>query len=148
MSNRLYRIINPPFRALLRSPLHGLMSRNTLLLSFRGRKSGKSLATPISYNEKDNVAHCFTNRSFIWWKNLTNGQTVQLTIRGQEWQSTPEVETENHPVMADQLGAFLRAVPRDASHAGVALQQDGTPSPTDIEQVIPQMVYLKFPLTR
>ena len=29
-----------------------------------------------------------------------------------------------------------------------ALLQDGSPSPIDIERVIPQMVYLKFPLTR
>ena len=146
MANTLYRLINPPVRALLRSPLHGLMSRNTLLLSFNGRKTGKLLSTPIGYYEKDNAAHCFTNRSFLWWKNLTNRQTVQLTIRGRTWHSTSEVEAEDHAKMALQLDAFLRAVPRDASHAGVALLPDGSPSPPDIERVVPQMVYLKFPL--
>ena len=45
MANTLYRLINPHVRALLRSPLHGLMSRNTLLLSFNGRKTGKLLST-------------------------------------------------------------------------------------------------------
>ena len=148
MSNLLYRIINPPVRALLRSPLHGLMSSNTLLLSFTGRKTGRPLATPISYYLEDNTAHCFTNRSFKWWKNLNNGQRVQLTIRGETWQSKPVVETENHKLMADQLDAFLRAVPRDAAHAGVTLAPDGTPSTDDIKRVVPDMVYLKFPLEK
>ena len=54
------------------------------------------------------------------------------------WQSTPEVEAENFPEMARQLDAFLRAVPRDASHAGVALLPDGSPSPADIDRVVPR----------
>jgi len=38
MSNLLYGLINPAVCSLLRSPLHGLMSKNTLLLEFAGRK--------------------------------------------------------------------------------------------------------------
>ena len=48
MSNLLYGLINPAVCSLLRSPLHGLMSKNTLLLEFTGRKSGRLLSTPIS----------------------------------------------------------------------------------------------------
>ena len=59
MSKALYRDINPSVRFLLRSPLHGLMSGNTLLLEFTGRKSGRALSTPISYRLEGNTAHCF-----------------------------------------------------------------------------------------
>jgi hypothetical protein len=41
MANNLYRLINPSIRWLLRSPLHGLMSQNTLLLEFTDHKEGK-----------------------------------------------------------------------------------------------------------
>ena len=146
MANTLYRLINPSVRWLLRSPLHGLMSKNTLLLEFTGRKSGRALSTPISYYVKEGTAHCFTARSFVWWRNLTTDQPVQLTIKGRKWQSTPVVELSDYPLMGSQLEAFLLAVPRDASHTGVSLDQNGKPNLDDIRRVIPGMIYLKFPL--
>ncbi|MEO7911940.1 MAG: hypothetical protein ABIV47_20035 [Roseiflexaceae bacterium] len=36
-----YRIVNPILGALLRSPLHSLISKRLMLLSFQGRKTGK-----------------------------------------------------------------------------------------------------------
>ena len=146
MSAWLYRLINPPVKRLLRSSLHGLMSKNTLLLEFQGRKSGRALSTPISYYVDGQAAHCFTNRNFGWWRNLSNGQDVRVTIQGKTWRATPHVETNDHDLMSVQLSAFLKAVPRDASHAGVTLNKDGEPDPSDISRVISDMVYLKFPL--
>ncbi len=146
MSNMLYRLINPPVRGLLRSPCHGLMSKNTMLLEFTGRKSGRALSTPISYYLDDQIAHCFTSLSFAWWRNLTTGQKVRLTIRGQRWQSTPVVECSDHELMGVALDAFLRAVPRDAAPAGVSMDKSGNPDPDDIHRAVPDMVYLQFPL--
>jgi len=34
---------------ILRSPLHVLLSRNTLLITFKGRRSGKQFTTPVNY---------------------------------------------------------------------------------------------------
>lgn len=148
MSALLYRLINPPVKYLLRSPLHGLLSKNTLLLEFKGRKSGRALSTPISYHRDGQSVHCFTNRSFGWWRNLSTSQKVQLTIRGQKMHSTPYVETTDYDLMGTQLDVFLRAVPRDASHAGVKLDKEGNPDPTDIRRVIPDMVYLQFSMEK
>jgi len=41
--------LNPLMRALLRSPLHGLLSGMLMLLSYTGRKSGKVYTIPIGY---------------------------------------------------------------------------------------------------
>lgn len=144
MANTLFRIINPAVRWLLRSPFHGLMSQNTLLVEFTGRKSGRALSTPISYHRDEKGAHCFTSRSFGWWRNLTTGQPVRLTIRGQSWQSTPVVEASDNARKATQLEAFLRAVPRDAAHAGVSLDKQGNPDIDEIHRVVPDMIYLQF----
>ncbi|MEM9621233.1 MAG: hypothetical protein AAF993_06260 [Pseudomonadota bacterium] len=146
MSAWLYRLINPPVRILLRSPLHGLMSQNTLLLDFTGRRSGRALSTPISYHVENQVAHCFTNRGYGWWRNLTNGQSVCVTIRGQRWRSEPVVEQADHDLMVRRLDRFLRAVPRDAAHAGVKLDANGIPDALDLRSVVSDMVYLQFPL--
>ena len=144
MSKLLYRIINPPVKWLLGSPLHGLMSGNTLLLEFTGRKSGRALATPISYRLADGVVHCFTSRTSGWWRNLTNERTVHLTLRGRRCSATPLVECDDHAMMAAQLDLFLRAVPRDAKFSGVSLNDQGQPDAQEIERVVPEMVYIRF----
>ena len=144
----MYRLINPPVKWLLRSSLHGLLSSNTLLLEFTGRKSGRALSTPISYHLDEGAAHCFTTQSFSWWRNLVVDQAVQLRIQGQKWRSTPQVETADHELMSSRLDTFLKAVPRDAAHAGVKMTKDGTPDPADIRRVVAGMVYLRFPLEK
>ncbi len=146
MSSVFYQLINPPIRALLRSPCHWLVSSNTLLLEFTGRKSGRALATPISYFLDGQTAHCFTKKSFNWWRNLTTGRKVRLTVRGRVWESTPLVEHNDRELMADKLDAFLRAVPRDAGPSGVSMDRDGVPNPEDIRRAVQEMVYLQFPL--
>jgi hypothetical protein len=74
---------------------------------------------------------------------------VQIVVKGQRIKThakavTMTADTDNHPLMANALRAFLLAVPRDAPHAGVALEEDGTPRSSDIDQVIAGMVYLSF----
>ena len=45
-------ILNPGMRLLLRSPLHGITSRNVGILHFTGRSSGRALSTPLSYTRE------------------------------------------------------------------------------------------------
>ena len=146
MSKRLYRVINPVVKKILRSPLHGVLSQNTLLLEFTGRKSGRKLSTPVSYHSTDGVAHCFTRKSFAWWKNLNSGGPVYATIKGTRHLVRPEVEAEDSAIKSQALCHFLRAVPRDAPHSGVSLDTNGDPNVDDIKRVISDMVYFRLPL--
>ena len=146
MSKRLYRVINPVVKKILRSPLHGVLSQNTLLLEFTGRKSGRKLSTPVSYHSSDGIAHCFTRKSFVWWKNLNSGEPVYATIKGKRHLVRPEVEAENSEIKGEALRHFLRAVPRDAPHSGVSLDTNGDPNVDDIQRVVSDMVYVRLPL--
>lgn len=136
----LYKMINPSVRWLLRSRLHGLMSKNTLLLEFEGRKSGRELSTPISYYEDDGVFRGFTERRFGWWRNLEYGR-VHAIVRGRRYEVDVDLE-QGEAEIREGLRSFLRAVPRDASHAGVALSADGTPLEEDIAKVAGKMVHV------
>jgi hypothetical protein len=46
---RWQKLYNPIVSWLLRSPLQGLMSSSTMLITFAGRKSGKTYTTPVNY---------------------------------------------------------------------------------------------------
>ena len=129
----VFRIINPIVRLILVSPLHALLSRNTLLLEFTGRRSGRRMTLPVSYHEPaPGTLHCFTARDGVWWKNLSGGVPVRVRLRGAWVSADAESVTAPQTVIASHLDTFLRAVPRDASHSGVRLKPDGTPEAQDV----------------
>lgn len=42
-------------KAVSHSPLHGLLSRQLLLVTFTGRKSGKTFTTPAMYGQETDI---------------------------------------------------------------------------------------------
>jgi hypothetical protein len=77
-----HRLLNHAVAALLRSPLHGLISRDLMLITFTGRKSGRSYTTPVTYSQQgEQIVFHSTQR---WWKNLEGSALVTLRLRGRE----------------------------------------------------------------
>lgn len=64
-------IVNVVVRAVLRTPLlHRVLSRNTMLLTFTGRSSGRTYTVPVSYQRDRDTLTCYTRADRAWWKNL------------------------------------------------------------------------------
>lgn len=79
-SPRVLHAVNPFVAALLRSPLHGLLSQQVLLLTYTGRQTGKSYTIPVGYRrEGDRLTILSTRR---WWRNLHGGAPVVVRLRG------------------------------------------------------------------
>ena len=80
------RVLNPVIKALLGSPLHGLISHELMVLSFTGRKSGKQYAVPVGYLQRGNQLYfsCLAG----WWQNLP-GAPVTVRLRGRDRDGTP-----------------------------------------------------------
>jgi hypothetical protein len=120
--------VNVAVRALLRSPLHRAMSRNTMLLAITGRKTGHVYHVPISYSRDGDHLVCYTDAA--WWKNLRGGATVTAVIRGRRRHGTAEVVSGL--AVAEHLARHLCVVPRDAKYHGVRLGADGEPDSGDL----------------
>ena len=121
--------VNRFIRALLRSPLHGLMSKNTMLLGFTGRKTGKRYVIPIRYAREGNRVTCFTDSK--WWINLRGGAPVEMLIGGQ---TRPGVATTiaDPSTVEQRLSEFLHEMPGDSKYYGVRRNSDGLPNTDDI----------------
>lgn len=119
--------VNVAVRALLQSPLHWVMSYNTMLLAVTGRKTGRVYQVPVSYSVDGNDLVCFTDAP--WWKNLRGGAGVAATIRGRRRDGIGWAVTGG---VAEHLASHLRVVPRDAKYHGVRLGPDGQPDPADL----------------
>src|SRR5690349_4264399 len=87
------RWITTPLNALiagmLRSPLHGALSASTLILSFRGRKSGKQYTFPVGYyaHESDTL---YIIPLHPWWKNLQGNVPVTIWLKGRKYSATAD----------------------------------------------------------
>jgi len=97
--------------ALLRSPLHGLVSANLLMLTYVGAKTGMRRALPLSYVAVGDRLYLCT-RSSRWWRNLRNARSVELHLRGRRVSAVPAVVDVRTDEALDALRAFLTANPK------------------------------------
>jgi hypothetical protein len=82
-------MLNALISALLRSPLHRLLSNRCIVLSFKGRKSGKTYTFPVGYYEQQGDA-CLVVPLHIWWKNLRGHVPVTVWLKGRKYQGTAD----------------------------------------------------------
>lgn len=130
----LFVIINPVMRALLRSRAHGLLSDSVMLITFTGRKSGKSFTTPVRYLFDGDKVQCFTTADTQWWRNLRGGADVTLRIRGKErlYRATA-IHGEPEKIRA-ALEKYLAIFPQDAAYQDIRLNKDKTLVAEDLDR--------------
>lgn len=125
----LFRAANPVIRPLLASPLHGVLSKRLMLLTYTGQKSGRRITIPIGYFELEPGVVMAASSHFGWIPNLRTGPTVQLRIRGREHDAVPAV-IEDPTEIAETLARFARRLPDQAKSLG--LPSDRQPTPEEL----------------
>lgn len=130
---RLAAIANVLPRAILRSPLHGLMSGGFVLLGFTGRVSGKTYLVPVAFLENDGALLIGTDRP--WRKNMRTGDTINVWLRGRRERASVEVFTGEADV-ARWFGIIIPQNPVLPRFLGLRLDPDGTVSRDDLQRGI------------
>src|SRR3979409_738610 len=121
---------NPFMRLVLGSKAHRMMSGQSMLLSFTGRRTGRSYTTPVSYVREG--TDLLVPGGGAWWKNLTSG-TATVRLQGKWHVVTPEVIRE--PVaLSAVLGRMLAINPALAVFTGIRLGSDGRPFARSLER--------------
>ena len=137
-------IVNRTMKFVLRSPMHSIVDKTILLITFTGRKSGKTYTTPVSYSQSGDQVVIFTHAD--WWKNLRNDTPVSLRIRGQELQGLAESIAEDKQSVAAGLAEHLRKVRSDAKYYGVTFDADGNPRSDEVEKAAQMAVMIRVQL--
>jgi hypothetical protein len=132
--------VNKAMKFVLRSPVHGLVSKTVLLITFTGYKSGKTYTIPVSYSQYDDQVYIFTHAA--WWKNLHSGTPVTLHLRGQELQGLAVPVAEDEQTIAAKLAAHLRKVPSDARYYGVTFDEHKNPRAEEVEKAVQTVVMI------
>ncbi|MEM8530670.1 MAG: nitroreductase/quinone reductase family protein [Chloroflexota bacterium] len=142
LEDRFMWLLNPLMRGILRSPLHGLQSSQTLILTFTGRKSGKQYSTPLSYTRHGNLLRCFTSHENKWWRNLQRDTPVSLIYKGRRVQGTATVLVDDHQHIADRLAEHVQQVPRDVKFHGIGWDAPQRPNMDDVLRAAQRLVMI------
>jgi deazaflavin-dependent oxidoreductase (nitroreductase family) len=137
-------IVNQTMKFILRSPVHGMVSKSILLITFTGRKSGKTYTTPVSYTQSGGLVYIFTHAA--WWKNLRSNAPVALRIQGREIQGLAMPVAEDKQAIVSGLAAHLSKVKNDARYYGVTFDEQVNPKMEEVEKAVRTVVMVKFQL--
>src|SRR5213594_4754532 len=83
------RYFNPFMRLVLGSRAHRMMSGRLMLLSFTGRRTGRSYTTPVSYVREG--TNLLVPGGGAWWRNFEGTSQTQVCLRGVWSAVTPDV---------------------------------------------------------
>ena len=141
---KILRRLNPTLVRLLRSPLHGLMSGQILVLQYRGRKTGNVYTIPLSYVTHDGHPHCVT-RTTAWWKSAVDTPAVTIWLRGQRMIVSAERVPSAAPDARTVFRTFMTANPGTARMLyDVRIGQDGKPYETDVDREVLNSVVVRL----
>lgn len=109
---------NSIMRGILRSPLHGLLSQNMMLITYSGRKSGKEYTIPVNYVVSDQDLLVVSFRSRTWWRNLRDEAQARVRLRGQDHTVVAQV-IEDDDGVAKGLLELIQQKPVYARYFGI-----------------------------
>jgi hypothetical protein len=104
------------------------MSRNLMLLSYTGPKSGKRYTLPVAYVQQGDTVYVATDSR---WGRSLRGVPVELRLRGASRRGSADLITDEAGMTA-AFRTMLAQAPMLGEIAGVATEADGTPRAADI----------------
>lgn len=141
--NLFYKILNPAIAGLLRSSLHGIASGNLMLVTFTGRKSGKTYTTPVRYVRKGEDILCFTAPAIPWWRNLTGGAEVDLLIEGKTGRYLATALVDEPESIPENLNHYFSVFPGDAMFYRLKLDRQKRLDPAELEKAMAAMIVIE-----
>jgi hypothetical protein len=133
---------NPIMEWLLKSPLHDMLSGNTMIVYFKGRKSGKTYHLPVGYLRVNDTLLTVSSKQRTWWRNLRGGADVSILLQGKMIPAHSQTVEDDQGV-AEGLKEFIGENPHAARIFKVNLSAYGQPEPESLKQAARERVIVK-----
>jgi deazaflavin-dependent oxidoreductase (nitroreductase family) len=133
-------------KTLVSSPLHSLLGKSFAVITVTGRKTGRSISTPINTVTIDDILTVISVRDRTWWRNLRGGRIAHLRWAGKRFQVRGEI-LENPDEIASNLKKYFAQYPGYAKYFEIRTGPEGRPDPRDLERVASERVIIRlFPV--
>jgi hypothetical protein len=146
MSIRVLRRLRPLIAAILDSPMHGVLSREILLLGWTGNKTGARYTLPISYTELgEHLYLCTRPEGSSWWRNVRSARAVDVVLKRRKLAVLATVLDPASPEALDGLRAFLSRNPGTGRLLyGVDTDAAGKPRDSDLEREVHRSIVVRL----
>jgi hypothetical protein len=136
------RVLNPLIKAVLRSPLHGLLSRNLMLLTVTGRRTGRTYTLPV-WRHVSADGDLLISAGGTWRHNLRGGADVRVCLDGRDRAGRAVLEEDSTQAVELFKGMLDRA---GARALAVKVNVDRSPTAEEIAPVLRErgVAYLKL----
>jgi deazaflavin-dependent oxidoreductase (nitroreductase family) len=96
--------------AILRSPVHRLLSGMAIELRYTGRRSGRRYVLPVQYAREAErlVVVPQDANSKTWWRNLLTPQPVSVRLNGRLRDATARVVHPDNPAWQEEKRLYER----------------------------------------
>jgi hypothetical protein len=134
---------NPIMKWLITSPLHPFVSSSMLVITYQGRVSGKIYSLPVNYIQDGDWLYVISWRERTWWRNLRNGQGVELHLKGRDIKAVPQV-MENEAGVVESLMTCFKLNPRTAKTYQIEMDSRGRPAVEGARSAAESKVVIKL----
>lgn len=145
-------IWNPIVRLVLRSPLHGMMSKSLMLITYKGEKSGKEYTLPVSFLESGGSVYVIPGspEKKVWWHNIHVNTAVELTLHGRKVTAkatrlNPDADLKS---INRILELFIRRNPPVAALYNIGRDGDGNLNVEDLGKAASKTIIIRFSLKK
>ena len=123
--DRIASRAKPLVAAILRSPLHPLLSFGLLLISFEGRRTGRRHTFPVGYQRSGETITVLASRARrkSWWRNFREPRPVEVLVRGRRLAGEGRVLAGDSEEFRDAVEATFRRLPRLAGQFGIRYER-------------------------
>ena len=131
----MVRIANPIFGWILRSPLHGLVDEQLMLLHFRGRNTGRAYTVVVGHRNIDGRPGVLTNSG--WRVNFRGGAPVEVTFEGERRSGHAEIAEDPEEVARVYARLIERyGYEKAGRRLGIRINVDRTPTREELLYVV------------
>lgn len=120
--------------------LQSTIGQQVAILSFEGRRSGKTYAIPVSYHRREDVVTIVTKRLRKWWHNFESPIEVRLRLAGRDYEGKAEIVSDPNETLGFMTG-YLKERPIDAKAYGLAKDEV---SAENVARILPGIVVIRI----
>ncbi|HEX2404506.1 MAG TPA: nitroreductase/quinone reductase family protein [Acidimicrobiia bacterium] len=126
--------------ALTTPGLQGMVGQGVALLTFTGRKTGKTYTIPVSYHRDGDVVTVVTKRARNWWRNFSAPHEVQVRLAGRTYNGQGVAGGSDEETL-EFMTRYLEERPIDAKAYG--LKKDEV-TRDKIARILPHIVVIRI----
>jgi hypothetical protein len=145
MKNLFMQTGNALTTAILRSPLHWVISKNSLLLALTGSRRGHTFTFPVNYFQGGDILYITSLRNRTWWRHLRGGAPVKVRFAGRDMYVRGNL-VEDGTAVLENLKPFFQHRPEIARYFGIRLESQDQPNTGDISKLAEERVLVKVNL--